>query len=63
VAYVDKRASLLSLEPTLATAYDPYVFIRDAYLQRRAYLVSGGSLKKQEEPLIDPDAPDQPVKP
>jgi ABC-type transporter lipoprotein component MlaA len=39
------------------------VFIRDAYLQRRAYLVSGGSLKKQEEPLIDPDAPDQPVKP
>jgi len=63
VDYVDIRASLLSLEPTLASAYDPYVFIRDAYLRRRAYLVSGGKLEKEEEPLIDPDAPDQPIKP
>jgi len=39
---IDLRASLLPLDSTLQTAYDPYVFVRDAYLQRRAYLVSDG---------------------
>jgi phospholipid-binding lipoprotein MlaA len=37
---VDDRASLLPLDDTLQHVYDPYAFIRDAYLQRRAYLVS-----------------------
>ena len=39
---------------TLQHVFDPYAFIRDAYLQRRAYLVSDG--KVTEEPLVDPDA-------
>jgi phospholipid-binding lipoprotein MlaA len=51
---VDKRAALLSLDDTLSRVYDPYAFVRDAYLQRRAYLVSDG--KVTEEPLLDPDA-------
>ncbi len=51
---VDKRAALLSLDDTLQHVYDPYAFVRDAYLQRRAYLVSDGKLT--EEPLIDPEA-------
>jgi phospholipid-binding lipoprotein MlaA len=51
---VDKRAALLSLDDTLSRVYDPYAFVRDAYLQRRAYLVSDGEVT--EEPLIDPDA-------
>jgi phospholipid-binding lipoprotein MlaA len=51
---VDKRAALLSLDDTLSRVYDPYAFVRDAYLQRRAYLVSDG--KVAEEPLLDPDA-------
>jgi phospholipid-binding lipoprotein MlaA len=51
---VDARASLLPLDETLKNVYDPYAFIRDAYLQRRAYLVSDG--KVTEEPLVDPDA-------
>jgi phospholipid-binding lipoprotein MlaA len=51
---VDSRAALLPLDPTLQHVYDPYSFIRDAYLQRRAYLVSDG--KVTEEPLVDPDA-------
>ncbi|MFI4891167.1 MAG: VacJ family lipoprotein [Steroidobacterales bacterium] len=52
---VDLRARLLSLDETLKSTYDPYVFIRDAYLQRRAYLISDGKIK-DEEPLVDPDA-------
>jgi phospholipid-binding lipoprotein MlaA len=63
---VDARANLLSLDDTVQRVYDPYAFVRDAYLQRRAYLVSDGKVK-DEEPLVDPDAdnPDQgaPAKP
>jgi phospholipid-binding lipoprotein MlaA len=56
---LDARASLLPLDETLKNVYDPYAFIRDAYLQRRAYLVSDGKAT-QEEPLVDPgdEAPD-----
>jgi phospholipid-binding lipoprotein MlaA len=50
---LDARASLLPLDETLKNVYDPYAFIRDAYLQRRAYLVSDGKVT-QEEPLVDP---------
>jgi phospholipid-binding lipoprotein MlaA len=52
--YTDKRAALLALDDTLMHAYDPYAFIRDAYLQRRAYLVSDG--KEGGELLVDPEA-------
>jgi hypothetical protein len=37
----------------LTHVYDPYAFVRDAYLQRRAYLVSDGK-DTGEEPLVDP---------
>jgi phospholipid-binding lipoprotein MlaA len=50
----DRRAALLPLDETLKHTYDPYAFIRDAYLQRRAYLVSDGKIT--EEPLVDPGA-------
>jgi phospholipid-binding lipoprotein MlaA len=56
--FTDRRARLLSLDETLQNAYDPYAFIRDAFLQRRAYLVSDG--KASEEPLLDPGADDAP---
>jgi phospholipid-binding lipoprotein MlaA len=58
VHLVDIRAGLLSLDETLKNVYDPYAFVRDAYLQRRAYLVSDG--KVTDEPLVDPgeDSPD-----
>jgi len=55
VYFVDVRASLLSLDPTLQSVYDPYVFIRDAYLQRRAFL-SGHRPAQSEDSLLDPDA-------
>jgi phospholipid-binding lipoprotein MlaA len=49
---LDTRQGLLYLDDTLKNVYDPYAFIRDAYLQRRAYLISDG--KGSEEPLEDP---------
>jgi phospholipid-binding lipoprotein MlaA len=54
--FVDRRASLLSLDSTLQTTYDPYAFVRDAYLQRRAYLVSDGAVT--DSPLVDPGLDD-----
>lgn len=56
VGLVDSRAGLLSLDDTLQKVFDPYAFIRDAYLQRRAYLVSDG--KVTDEVLVDPGADD-----
>jgi len=52
---VDRRAALLSLDPTLEHVFDPYAFVRDAFLQRRAYLVSDGKVT-DDQPLVDPDA-------
>jgi phospholipid-binding lipoprotein MlaA len=60
VELVDKRAALLSLDDTLKNVFDPYAFVRDAYLQRRAYLISDGKLK--EEPLEDPGEDEPPAK-
>lgn len=56
VGLVDARAELLPLDETLRKVFDPYAFVRDAYLQRRAYLVSDG--KVTDEVLTDPGADD-----
>jgi len=52
VSLVDSRAELLSVDDTLKNVFDPYAFVRDAYLQHRAYLISDGTLT--EAPLEDP---------
>jgi len=52
--FIDRRASLLPLDETLKNTYDPYAFVRDAYLARRAYLISGKV--SDDQPLVDPDA-------
>ncbi|MDP9066380.1 MAG: VacJ family lipoprotein [Pseudomonadota bacterium] len=57
--FVDRRAALLPLDETLKNVYDPYAFVRDAYLQRRAYLVSDG--KGSDEVLMEPEAADAPT--
>jgi phospholipid-binding lipoprotein MlaA len=51
--FIDRRAALLPLDPTIENAYDPYVFVRDAYLQRRAFLVSDGEINT-DDTLKDP---------
>ena len=54
-----RAPDLLSLDETLKKVYDPYAFIRDAYLQRRAYLVSDG--KVTDGTLVDPGADEAPT--
>lgn len=51
---VDKRASLLDTDKLLDAAYDPYAFVRTAYLQRRNYLLRGE--ETPEDLLQDDDA-------
>lgn len=46
---VDLRAQLLDLDAQLQSAYDPYAFMRDAYLQRREYLVHDGNLPQDQD--------------
>jgi len=45
----DARARLLSSDQALDSAYDPYAFLRNAYLQYRDFKVSGGRSQQQEE--------------
>jgi phospholipid-binding lipoprotein MlaA len=40
---VDKRASLLSTDDLLNNSFDPYAFMRNAYLQRREFQVTDGA--------------------
>ena len=46
---VDRRARLLPLDATIQSAYDPYAFIRNAYLQNRDFKVTGGQSQSEEE--------------
>jgi phospholipid-binding lipoprotein MlaA len=49
VGVLDTRARLISTEPLLDSAYDPYAFLRNAYLQRRQFMISGGQPSNEEE--------------
>ena len=62
LSVLDTRARLLPLDATLAKAYDPYGFVRDAFLQRRLYLVHDGNPPEQhlDDPLEDFDDTDAP---
>lgn len=45
---VHDRAELLSTDQVIENAYDPYAFIRNAYLQRREYQVKDGAVESGE---------------
>ena len=49
VRQVDRRSRLLPLDATLQSAYDPYAFIRTAYLQNRDFKVHGAGSRNEEE--------------
>jgi phospholipid-binding lipoprotein MlaA len=40
---VHSRAELLALEPTLRRTYDPYAFMRDAWIQQREFNIYDGN--------------------
>ncbi len=57
------RASLLDADAVLERTYDPYTFVRNAWLQRREYQVRDGAI---DEPAADAQAdapPDPPAPP
>lgn len=64
VGMVDTRAHLLDLEPVLQSAYDPYAFVRNAYLQKREFKVSGGhpaNEEEQEQKLLEESGVEEPA--
>lgn len=46
---VDARANILSQDTFIDSAYDPYTFVRNAYLQHRDFLVHGSRTETPEE--------------
>ena len=60
---VDLRSRLLGASNLLDSAYDPYAFWRNAYLQRRDFKVNGGQSSHEEDDaeqkLLDEAAKDQ----
>ena len=54
---LDSRASLLGTDEMLASSYDQYAFLRNAYLQRRAFQVSDGEAPEQELELFEDEEP------
>ena len=55
VSQIDRRSQLLDLDKVLDSAYDPYAFQRNAYLQRRDYLLHGDESPEQMFPDADTD--------
>ena len=54
VTIVDARYRLLPTDRLVDEAYDPYTFVKNAYLQRRQYDVTGGAVsQKQEQQELD----------
>jgi phospholipid-binding lipoprotein MlaA len=68
---VHTRAELLALDPTLERTFDPYAFIRDAWLQRREFEIFDGNPPPEtldeefleEEPLEGTDTGETPSAP
>jgi len=52
---VDLRAGLLDLDSTIDSAFDPYTFMRDAWIQHRRFQLYNGN-----PPVAYPDYPDLP---
>jgi len=63
VRAIDRRARLLDAQSALDSAYDPYAFLRNAYLQHRDFKVNGGqsaSEEEQEQKMLEEAGEDQP---
>ena len=58
---IDTRAALLSTDATLDTAYDKYGVMRDAWIQRREYLIYDGNPPEEALELPEDEPEDNPV--
>lgn len=60
--FVDRRSQYLPASDLLDdAALDPYAFMRDAYLQRRANQINDGAAQMQDPDAADADEPEQPA--
>jgi len=50
---VNARAGVLAMDPMIDSAYDPYAFVRSAWLQRREYQIHGGKAPETMLPEED----------
>jgi phospholipid-binding lipoprotein MlaA len=62
LSQIDRRSQLLDLDKIVDQAYDPYAFTRNAYLQRRDYLVHGDQSAADDFPdaQLDDDKSSKP---
>jgi phospholipid-binding lipoprotein MlaA len=49
VHLIDDRASLLPVDEQVREAFDPYLFVRDAYTQNREYLIRDGEAPEDDD--------------
>jgi phospholipid-binding lipoprotein MlaA len=64
VSAINRRTQLLDEDPILERTYDPYAFLRSAYLQRRDYLIHDGvSSPEQDFPDADMSGAEPPPAP
>jgi phospholipid-binding lipoprotein MlaA len=49
IGVVNARVSLLPLDPSVDSAYDPYALVRNVYLQTRDFKVHGDTTPQQDE--------------
>jgi phospholipid-binding lipoprotein MlaA len=58
VDLIDTRAQLLQADIALRNAFDPYALVRNAFLQRREYLVRDGQMPEQDYDDFYEDLPE-----
>jgi len=62
--FVDQRMRFLDVDKTLTESLDPYVFLRESYLQHRNFLIYDGNppLEEFPEDELAPESPPPPPK-
>jgi phospholipid-binding lipoprotein MlaA len=58
---LEARTQLLDTDYVVDSAYDPYAFVRNAWLSRREYLIHDGNVPAEEAPLEEPPPDDEPA--
>jgi phospholipid-binding lipoprotein MlaA len=56
---VDNRSRLLDVDRQVFEAFDPYLFVRDAYYQHRQYRALDGDVPEDDSYLDDPEFDDE----
>jgi phospholipid-binding lipoprotein MlaA len=56
---VHRRSRLIGIDKEIQRAFDPYAFVRDAYLQNREYLLYDGNPPQEEFDFYDEDFDDE----